>query len=91
MTPSPNKPCAMCEAMGTLCTMHITNEDLFADIVSLCCKVAHEEETECKVQTVDLISLRDNISELRKRIARGEGYKSFPKLVPQYERNKEGP
>jgi hypothetical protein len=63
---------------------HVSNEDLFDDIVSLCCKIVYNKENRDSIYIYDLIILRDSINELRKRVAQGQGYKSFPKLIKEH-------
>ena len=54
--------------------------DVFADILSVCAKVLHDvEQPNGQVFIDDLVELRDDINEVRKRIATS-GYKEFPKI-----------
>ena len=55
--------------------------ELFSDVVSLCCKVAHDDEVDGQVHVNDLVELRDLINDMRSAVAGGVGYKGFPKLV----------
>ena len=54
-------------------------EDIFADIVSMCAKILHDAEQPSGVFIDDLVELRDDINEVRKRIATS-GYKTFPRI-----------
>jgi hypothetical protein len=51
------------------------------DVLSLCAKVWHDNETTGRVAMADLVHLRDAINEIRGHVAGGGGYKSIPRLV----------
>jgi hypothetical protein len=53
------------------------------DVLSLCAKVWHDHEVTGRVHMAVLVELRDRITDIRRHVAEGGGYKSVPRLIRQ--------
>lgn len=56
-----------------------TPEEVWDDVISMCCKIAHDAEMG-KVWVHDLDTLKIDITTIKKLVGQGAGYKAFPKL-----------